>query len=549
MRQYIQLLKYSIVFVFIFSVGFFNSPVFSQEALQDQESPNEQVENTPDEIEIIKQTLDFGIDSAVVEQIKTLSKLKVEDFVTSVLQRMQSTENAELIIAGFTYLRELASSDGLDLALEYIVNFKQYPVRAVQYAFFYVTDLVDSLDDEQKTQLLDITLQLSSNQNPALALPALGLISLYYDESEIPYVQDEIESLEENSQITTNSETSNKETPVVPNEEIDLFSYKLMNIYEDVSVESIKEEILITFGKIQSYNRIPFIIKIAKNPRANTSSKRSAIIALASFRLENTDTTANLITERRELFDNFIKDENPVLRAAVLEALQPPSTDDVGNVSTETFSLWVKNALRDNDSDVRKAVLVKIENVFSTLAAADINFLFDAVTFMLNYDPDVGVRQRAVQTLSQFPNGKGYILDAIENMDTINPVNRQYLSSALKYDDSSGIEVVVTLINKLFDNTLQGAVVISNELALLQYIAEITAIQDNPAVSSIVENLLPHPDTSIKKNIITAIARNKLKEYNPQLQAISEDIELPNDVRVQARRTKEILEKSDSQEP
>ncbi len=518
-----------------------NATTSTAESKSDALAPTDEEKS---ELVRIKQTLQFGTDAAAVESIKTLSNMGLSSLAPTVLERMRSTKNEKVLTQAFTYLRDVGYTEALDFVISYVSDFQDYPVRAVQFAFFYLQDSVDALSDEMRTSLQEALLRILEDNNPTLSITALNLLPRYYSEEDEPYYGDAFFE----DEPVVNVETAIQNIP----RDIDtaasrLLSQRLITAYETIFTPAVQDEIIGTLGKIKAYNALPFILELANDDARISQSRRSAvIIALGSFELSGD--LFNLVRKRRfEVFENARTDPSPKIRKALFESLHMHGTAQGVQAATPSSFVpqWLIEGIRDDTVPVRQAVLTRIEALFDFFSQEEKALFFDAVLFIVNYDAANAVRAQAVQVLSKFSQGKSHILGAVKKMKTINAVTRAYMTQALQaYAEAGGIDALTDLVTETIDESKQGRTFFSDALALMQEVSRTLATQDLETlgdVSEIVSLMMRHPDTTIQRNILTVIARGKLTKFTQTVQDMSQDVAVPAAIRRQARQTTEVL--------
>ncbi len=519
---------------------------FTQENGETIQDKNAEIEESKNDTEFtrIRQTLRFGTDNAVIESLKTLSAMGLTSFVPDVMKRMRSSKNEKVLVSAFTYLREVKSIEAVELALSLVKDFRDYPLKALQFAFFYIQDMVDSLSDEMKNMLNKTIMHILEKDNPRLSLTALSIVPYYYSEADEAYYGD---SFFEDAYLSSeNTNTSIKNMPIDSDDPKNrLLSWQLIKNYELLFTKAVQDEVIITLGKIKAYNALPFILRIVEDERRITQSqRRSVILALGAFDLTD-DTFVNVRKRRLEVFENARKDPSAQIRETLFQALYTHDSSEVEQPMMEYYSFipqWLIDGIRDDTIEVRKAVLTRIKALFDFFSEEEKALFFDAVSFIVENDTSDVVREKAVDTFSKFSEGRTFILNAVKNINTLNVVNSKYIEVALTaYADNGGVEALQAMVEKIIDESKQRQGFFSDSLALMQKVSSILASENNAQISDIAALMLQHPDTTIQKNTLTIIAKNKFAQFLDTVQQMSEDVAVPSTIRTQAKQTIEVL--------
>lgn len=554
----------------------------AQPAAANTNAAQSESEKRQSELTRLAEVLKYGTDSSVVDALKTLAAVAYSELAPNVVERMRSAVNEDVLVEGFRYLRAIKYQDAIELAFSYVQDFAKYTAQTVQFALFYLQDNKDRLNAEQKKSLEKFTVRIVQDDNPAMALAALEAVSSYYDEASVPYnledakvfamTDEEIAALRKSQQdsgvlgamsgaaaagssasssssaAATPQQTQQTQTPAPVVAKEPLFSRQLALQYGSLFTEAIKDQIVMTLGSVHAYNALLFLFDIAEDPRISQARRAAVIEALGAFDL----TRASFEKERAQRLDIFERartDKAPRIRSALFKALRPAEVAGTAQSADPLYADipgWLLGGLRDNDASVRITVLGRIADMQDAgeLSGADRKSFFDAVTFMVENDQSSEVRSAAISALATFNEGSAYILDQVKNMKTMGLVQIKYISAALgSYADKGGVEAIASLVDKTIDNA-EANNFFSDSLAVMQEVSKALARTENPAIKATVQRMLGHPDTTIKTNMLTAIAKNKFTDFLPAITAMVDDINLPADVRVQARRTVEILEGS-----
>ncbi len=507
------------------------------------------------EIERIKNTLEYGIDQSVINELKQLIKLGYDSLASEVLSRISKSKNPTLIAEGFTYLREVQyqENDAIDKALSIIKNHENHQSKSIQYASFYLKDVINILDINQKQDILELALVVIKKGQPAISLAMLELISKFYDEQKEPYdiytpAENAQNTIQENLPREPSNLTQQKMNNTKKNVQLEiptatLYSDRIVEIFSETSVEIIKNDILVFLGSAQAYKQAPVLVDVVKNTNNSQSLRTSAIKALGELK----EPSQEIISSRFELFEQIRGEKNATLREAVFMALLPRVSKSIQNIETTENNIffWIKDGLRDNDEVVRKASLFAIEKnmLESVFDQSESKQLFMAVKYISDNDPSNNVKLYAVDILPLFSNGNQYLLEKAQNITTLNAINKKYIDVLIKkiYNEGGNESLNALIASQAAAEETRVNNSFSSSRAILKYISGIIAYEKDINMSKEVGLLLTNPDVEIKKNLLTAISRHKMVQYTEYVQLISEDVTVPSELRAYARKVRALL--------
>lgn len=496
-------------------------------------------------------TLEYGIDSSVIETIKTLEDLHIQGFEKQVLQRMEESKNEELITEGIAYMRALSYEDKamIDFSLSLIEAYDDQSRKAVQFATFYIGEHSDLLTENDIDFLQTIILDIIDTDIPSIALAVLELLPSIYSESDIAYISQDPDMTKDSAENQKNEtsapdipknedsmgegeESSSKtdmDTQISSSEKMkqslssNLYSTQLKTKYDEINTPIIQNQIISVLGEIKAYNQIDFILEIAEDDNVSNSNKGVAIKALTNF-----DAVSSDIYEK---IDALLKVERhnkvPEIRVSIIEALETIAI----NTKNETYVLWIKEGLRDQEQNVRKQSLDSLSNIYeqdSSIASQDI--VFSAVKYMVTNDPESSVKKAAMRTISLLDGGVAYLISQIDAVRYSSPDTKGLIDIGVgDIAEKGGVKAIEALAKRSIEK--------KND-SLLEYIAGAMAKQSKDNFTVLVGILLRYTNNSVLLSCLTTIGRNNISAYNTQLVALSTDITQSSGIR---NKAKEVL--------
>lgn len=511
--------------------------LYAQETKLQDDDPNERY----------AATLQYGIDSSVVDVIKTLRELTIAGYEETVLNRIENTKSEELAVEGIAYLRDVEYKDKkvIEFCLGLISDYEILQRRVVQHAIFYIGDNTDLLSDEDKSYLNNLTLDIVETEIASIALAILELLPKYYSEKDIPYLERDEEDENENK------DKKNYKKEMFIEEELDtivdingtsdssdsgdfeltydsLLSTQIKNIYEEISTTIIKNQILLGFGEILAYNQVDFLIEVSENQQEAHTLKTQAIAALAYFE--------DISDEAKEKLDILFETEKdnkvPEVRSSILNALEIIAlrTDE------EKYINWIREKMRDNEMVVRKQALKSLRNLYDNgKGISTQSETLQAIKYMVSYDPESAIKTEAVKTLATLEGGELYLVDEIKKIEYISHRTKALIDIGVSdIADQGGIEAI--------EEVLIASIEKRNN-SLIEYIAGAMSKKENKNFERLVRLLLPYRNSTVLMACLTTIGKNNFTSFDAELEAMSKDIGQSSNVRNRAREILKLEQK------
>lgn len=495
--------KLVLLLISIFSFYHMSSVVYAQDTSTSQDSVKE-----------FQATLEYGIDTSVIQVLKTLTQLEIASLKDMVLKRMQETQNTELIVEGFSYFRAIKDASAVEFALNTIENYVTLPRQSIQYATFYLKDNIASLTEAEKEDFKIILLDIVDTDNPAIVLSALELLPSLYTETDIEYTQD--------SAILDS-----------------LYSTQLQKRYQSTNVDTIKDQLIITMGEIQSYNQVEFLIEIAGSESTSQALRSSALESLAYF----SSLSEELIEKRNAIYEQNRASEIPNIRMATLEALGIAINNSTQSIH-EDYIIWLKNGLRDPDMSVRKVALESFYTFFKEETQNNVSSLSDssllsALEYMSKNDPEHEIQLLAMKVLGVYPDAQGveFLLEDIKTITHLGTRSKNLINITIGelLENKRAEEAIIFLIKSNRD---------TRNSSIIQHIAEQLSISSTSQIEPLIDLLITHSDSAVLLACISAIGKHKLTKYLDTLSRIHSNITLSTEVRNKANQIINFLSES-----
>lgn len=510
---------------------FYGANEFFLPSLYSQETTKSTTEQTiiANPLDKYKTTLLYGIDASVLQSIKEITKLGIENFESQVLERMKETKNTDIIVAGFDYFSATEYQDALEYSLEIIKNYQKHSNKSIQYATFYINNNPQLLQENDIETLNTQVLQIIDTNIPPIALASTEMIPHYYSEDNIPYIpqDDDIVSEIYNNEMTnpTNENTNPQNITIDPQT---LFSSKLKERYDTTNIPILKDQILLTLGQIQAINQIDFIIEIAENTQESPSLRGRAIESLANF-----ENISPILEEKiYNVLETTRGHEIPAIRVSTFQALAV----SLQHKDNTDYYKWLQGGLKDNEITVRTQALRSLYTVFKEGKGVSIqDTLFDAIKYIIENDPEKSVQKMAVQTISVLVNNKGneYILERARQITHLNYIDKALIDTIFNnLADNGGIDAMVLLVKDNIDN---------KRSSIIEYIATAMTGTTSSNIFDLVEILIEYPSASVTLACLTTIGNNKISSFRERIDNLTNDITQPINIRNTAKKVLSTL--------
>lgn len=276
------------------------SPVSAQPAvgpgetgeMQDDEAPRAQeereIDTTPPEIEAWRETLLFGINSAVAELLPRLTREQREELAPEVIDLFNTANDRQVLHEAVRYLQAMELSDGHDRALQLVREYFDRPSELITTVLAYLRE-TGATTDEETTEILQ---EIARINPPARAVAAVRLYAANTDDIEQLLDLYREPAIPEDVQGQILVELGTRGDPRA-------FDFVSEIIGEDEEATTMLQRFAIdTLGKLGDEKAIPIIMRQLDSSDAMT--RAYAVNALAGFTTPETDRA--LMTSLRDQF-------------------------------------------------------------------------------------------------------------------------------------------------------------------------------------------------------------------------------------------------------
>lgn len=407
-------------------------------------------------------TLRFGIDEQILPVLESITAEGDEIYQEDVLSLLGLSLNPRVRTAAFAYLEKIENEKAVEAAEAIVAEFEDTQIELLRAAMSYLAAV-------KKEITLDFIRPLLQSEEQT-ALAALK-----------SFREREIEGLAE----------------------------LLLEMFEDKdSSEGIKQEIILTFGKLGDPAPVSMLEEIALDEGESNTLRHYACSSLGE--IGSVDSLPVLL--------QVYGSNDAIMRSYALYG--------ISKLDDKRADEILIGALRDSYWKIR---VFACEGIGEKKLGEAVPIL----QFKAEKDPEIPVRRSAVQALVVIGSAKA--METVQNLFKDEKVSAAIRITALESMVEHTLNESIPVIKEVFDNELAKKTPI-----LLDTICGILSKQEEGNLADFYKKMLAHPSMTVQIHALRGIRLNKMGQFREQVEKLTED-HMPASLRKHAKMTLDAM--------